>query len=154
MEVRNDSTMRWEDLLIGLRRTTVIALVSLLVIPSASAVASDPLLSGYGGPGGGEQVLISTKVLPPESGDGSLRQQPSSATPTTSSGKPTAKRKKQPSGGSAKPAKTGSKPTYPREASTASALPLAQGDALMLSLGACTVGLIAFGLRRYRSAGK
>jgi hypothetical protein len=36
----------------------------------ASASASNPLLSGYGGPGGGEQVILGSKLLPPGGGSG------------------------------------------------------------------------------------
>ena len=37
---------------------TIAALTLALTLPVASAHASDPLLSGYGGPGGGEQVVL------------------------------------------------------------------------------------------------
>jgi hypothetical protein len=37
---------------------TIAALTCALALPAAAAHASDPLLSGYGGPGAGEQVVI------------------------------------------------------------------------------------------------
>jgi len=42
---------------------------ALLVIPGV-AYAGDSLLSGYGGPGGGEQVVLGSKLLPPGGGSG------------------------------------------------------------------------------------
>lgn len=37
---------------------TIAALVLAVTLPAATAQASDPLLSGYGGPGAGEQVVL------------------------------------------------------------------------------------------------
>jgi hypothetical protein len=141
--------MMRRGLLVVLRRTSVIALVSLYAIPTASALASDPLLSGYAGPGGGEQIVIGTKVLPPANGDGGLRQASLSG---SSSGNAPAKKKreKKKAGSSDAPATTGSKPVYPTEASTAAGLPLASGDLLVLLVGAGAVGLIAFFFSRNR----
>lgn len=49
----------------------VVAFAMAGVVPSA-ARAADPLLSGYGGPGSGEQVLLGSTLLPPPGGDGGL----------------------------------------------------------------------------------
>lgn len=47
------------------------ALTLALTLPVASARASDPLLSGYGGPGGGEQVVLGgSTVKSPKSSSG------------------------------------------------------------------------------------
>lgn len=45
------------------RLTTLIALSLALALPPASAHAADPLLSGYAGPGGGEQVVLGSTTL-------------------------------------------------------------------------------------------
>jgi hypothetical protein len=50
----------------------VLALV--LAVPTA-ALASGSLLSGYAGPGGGEQTVVGGKLLPPAHGNGSVRAQ-------------------------------------------------------------------------------
>ena len=51
------------------------AVVVACLVLAASASAADPLLSGYSGPGGGDQALIGGKATPASkrSGDGSLR---------------------------------------------------------------------------------
>jgi hypothetical protein len=41
---------------------SIAALTCVLMVPAASAHASDPLLSGYGGPGAGEQVVLGGKI--------------------------------------------------------------------------------------------
>jgi hypothetical protein len=65
---------------------TIAALTLALTLPAASAHASDPLLSGYGGPGAGEQVVVggtlkgshpSSSAQDPESA--SLKAEPGSA---------------------------------------------------------------------------
>jgi hypothetical protein len=57
---------------------TIVALTLALALPVASAHASDPLLSGYGGPGGGEQVVLGgNTVKPPKSS--SSAQDPATA---------------------------------------------------------------------------
>jgi hypothetical protein len=54
------------------RLATILALTPALALPVASAHAADPLLSGYAGPGGGEQVVLgSTTVKTTKSSSGS-----------------------------------------------------------------------------------
>ncbi len=49
-----------------------VALAAVLALP-VGAHAESSLLSGYGGPGGGEQILLGGKLLPAKRGDGGLR---------------------------------------------------------------------------------
>jgi len=49
-----------------------VTLAAVLALP-VGAHAESSLLSGYGGPGGGEQVLLGGKLLPAKRGDGGLR---------------------------------------------------------------------------------
>lgn len=69
----------------AMRRTALSALVLISIAP-ASAFAADPLLSGYGGPGGGEQAVLGDELLPASGGGGdsggSLKAQPAPATTT------------------------------------------------------------------------
>jgi hypothetical protein len=134
--------------LLSKRMTIAIASACVLALPCASASASDSLLSGYGGPGGGEQVLVSTKVLPPKSGDGSLRASPSGETSSGQSGATKQSRKKQPSSKLPGSIKAGAKPVYPAETSSAAGLPVRPGDLLVLLLGAGAIGLVALFFRR------
>jgi hypothetical protein len=46
---------------------TIATLTCALTLPVASAHASDPLLSGYGGPGAGEQVVVGGTLKGPKS---------------------------------------------------------------------------------------
>ncbi len=52
-----------------------VALAAVLALP-AGARAESSLLSGYAGPGGGEQVLLGGRLLPAKRGDGGLRAAP------------------------------------------------------------------------------
>lgn len=45
------------------RLATLLVLMPALALPAASAHAADPLLSGYAGPGGGEQVVLGSTTL-------------------------------------------------------------------------------------------
>jgi hypothetical protein len=45
------------------RLATLLVLLPALTLPAASAHAADPLLSGYAGPGGGEQVVLGSTTL-------------------------------------------------------------------------------------------
>lgn len=63
------------------RRLGACAVLLTCAIGPAAAHAGDPLLSGYAGPGGGEQVVLGSKLIPAAKGNGSLR-----ASRTTSSG--------------------------------------------------------------------
>jgi hypothetical protein len=51
---------------------TLLILGALLLLPAGSR-AADPLLSGYAGPGGGEQVVLGGALIDPPSGGGSGR---------------------------------------------------------------------------------
>jgi hypothetical protein len=78
----------------AVRRAVLPSLVLIAVSP-ASALAGDPLLSGYGGPGGGEQAVLGDKLLPPsKGGGGSLQAQPATtgtgAAPTQLTTRPAA----------------------------------------------------------------
>jgi hypothetical protein len=66
------------------RRSLFLALVAVLALP-AGAHASDPLLSGYAGPGGGEQVVLGGTTVgsdknPPSGGSGATSAAATSAT--------------------------------------------------------------------------
>jgi hypothetical protein len=68
------------------RLTLIPALVLALALPVASAQASDPLLSGYAGPGGGEQVVLGSDTAGSGSGSSSSSSRadaPLKATATT-----------------------------------------------------------------------
>src|SRR4051812_22284691 len=57
-----------------MRRITFLTLLAAaLLLAPAPAFAGDSLLSGYGGPGGGEQVILGSKLLTGKKGDGSVR---------------------------------------------------------------------------------
>jgi hypothetical protein len=86
-----------------LRRTAPALLCVMLaaVVPGTALADRDPLLSGYGGPGGGEQVILGSKLLPGggggggggSAGGGTLRAASPSHTagePATSSSTPSA----------------------------------------------------------------
>jgi len=45
------------------RPVTLLCVLAAVLLAPAAAWASDPLLSGYGGPGGGEQVVLGSKLL-------------------------------------------------------------------------------------------
>lgn len=53
--------------------TVPAVLLLTLAFGSGPAQASDPLLSGYAGPGGGEQAILGATFVPAEKGNGSLR---------------------------------------------------------------------------------
>jgi hypothetical protein len=57
---------------------------ALLVLPAAAS-ASGPLLSGYGGPGAGEQVILGSQVIGGSSGGGASSGSSSIETPSTES---------------------------------------------------------------------
>jgi hypothetical protein len=101
-------------------RSPLIALVILLAFPAAGH-ASDPLLSGYGGPGGGEQVMLGGGAVgggggtsggsgaPVATGDESLRATvPSSAAAPSTSNKLTStpQKRKSSSSSASHPKKT------------------------------------------------
>ena len=54
-------------------------MAAFLALAPAAAQGEESLLSGYGGPGGGEQVVLGQKLLPPTNGDGGLRARGSGA---------------------------------------------------------------------------
>ncbi len=61
------------------RLLILITSVTLLAVPAGAAAADRTLLSGYGGPGGGEQSLLGGTLLPAPRGNGSLRASTSAA---------------------------------------------------------------------------
>lgn len=71
------------------RRRTIVSTLALMgaigcVLP-ACASAAGPLLSGYGGPGAGEQEILGSQLLNGPSGAGSSAVQPSRSTAPASS---------------------------------------------------------------------
>jgi hypothetical protein len=74
-----------------MRRLLAATLLSVLAL-AAPAAADDPLLSGYSGPGGGEQTVLGSELIgPAKSKGGSLRASPrQTAAPATADGAPTA----------------------------------------------------------------
>ncbi len=149
--------------------TTTVTSVALLCLP-ASALASSTLLSGYGGPGQGNQAIIgSTLVGGGSSGgggsgggsgsSGSSAASSSIALPTQAtapapkkaapSGRRSAPKRRHPTevSGSKHASKTGS-PTYQRTAATVQAsggktLGLTGADVLYMVLAACVLALTA-----------
>lgn len=55
------------------RLPTIFALTLALALPTASAHAADPLLSGYGGPGAGEQVVLGGSTVGSTKGSSSTQ---------------------------------------------------------------------------------
>lgn len=51
----------------------LLAAVSVLLVTAAPAAADNPLLSGYSGPGGGDQAVLGSTLLPAPKPGGSLR---------------------------------------------------------------------------------
>ena len=157
------------------RILTLTLLAALLVFP-ASALAGDTLLSGYGGPGGGEQVVLGAKLLPTGGGKGGgLRSR--GATPaavarsvTLPSSGPAAGLQRQgatpagaktPTGGSAGATKAAGGTRIVVAPSTAltarpviapgtgdAGSPIGGGALLLAALGALALVLTAFGTRR------
>jgi hypothetical protein len=106
-------------------RGALVAALAVVMLP-ATGRAADPLLSGYGGPGGGEQVVLGgAMVNPPGGGDGgggsgsgSLRATPRPASSATAPAPGTA----SPATGTGKPSSNGtSSTTRSRKASGAHA---------------------------------
>jgi hypothetical protein len=152
-------------------RSPLIALLILLALPAAGH-ASNPLLSGYGGPGGGEQVMLgggtvgggaSTSEGSGQAADESLRATaPSSAAAPSASSTLTAapqKRKSQSSSAShSKTMPSGSTTTtsagtpqtvaYPTRAGEVSGLPISAAGILALVAAIAIFVLAALGLRR------
>jgi len=156
--------------------TLLIALLALLAMP-ATALGASPLLSGYGGPGAGEQVVLgSTYVSPPPGGSGggavatqSLQARSGAATatgggrdsaqdPPSSTG---ARHHRTGSGGSkdapattvtptASSAPAGAPPvrTYPSRDADAGGLPLSAGGLAIVLIGLAALVVLAIGLRR------
>ena len=54
-------------------RVLTVTLASLLLAVAPATAADDPLLSGYSGPGGGDQSLLGSGLVPPGKGGGSLK---------------------------------------------------------------------------------
>jgi hypothetical protein len=135
----------------------------------APGYAADPLVSGYSGPGGGEQVVIGSSVLPPKHGNGSIRSSagtqsaaPQPATQGTggsqgSSGDSgagkSAPAQQQPSSPETRTPIVAAKPTYPNTVSSASGLPLSGGDLLLVAGAGLIAALVAFAAMRLRRNG-
>jgi hypothetical protein len=150
--------------------TRALALSALLLLSlPVGARAADPLLSGYGGPGGGEQVVLGATLVGPPSGGGTaggppegLRAAQSVGGPelTRPAGSPASTgrrhRKSAPNAAGATPAEDPSARVpgapavrpYPTRAGDAGGLPLPVGDALIGALALVLLALAAIGLRR------
>ena len=69
-----------------MHRIFIFTLFAALLLIQAPAFAGDSLLSGYGGPGGGEQVVLGSKLLPPGGGKGGgLRSRSAASRPVVRS---------------------------------------------------------------------
>lgn len=81
------NAQRWQTLRLGVASLTIV-----LALPFASAAqASDPLLSGYAGPGGGEQVVLgSTTVKSTKSASSSGASQDPATAPLKAEATPAA----------------------------------------------------------------
>jgi hypothetical protein len=157
-------------------RSPLIALLILLSLPAASR-ASDPLLSGYGGPGGGEQVVLGGGTVgggggTSGSGGGAVATGEESlrATTTSSAAAPSApakltntpQKRKSPSSSASHPRtmSNGSTTTaatsagapqtvaYPTRAGAVSGLPISAGGIFALVAAIAVFLLAALGLRR------
>ncbi|HEX5923100.1 MAG TPA: hypothetical protein VFY45_04665 [Baekduia sp.] len=157
-------------------RSPLIALLILLALPAAGH-ASDPLLSGYGGPGGGEQVMLGGGTVgggggtfggggaAAATGDESLRARvPSSvAAPSATSkltGTPQKRKSPSSSASHSKTMPSGSTTTtttsagappavaYPTRTGEVGGLPISAGGLLALVAAAALFVLAALGLRR------
>jgi hypothetical protein len=88
-------------------RGTVLCVAVLMAILPGAASAADPLLSGYGGPGRGEQAVLGDHYLPaPKGGSGSLHARPA-ATPAATGTRVAAPARPVPAGSGAGDAKPG-----------------------------------------------
>ncbi len=156
-------------------RSSLIAFLILLLLPAAGH-ASDPLLSGYAGPGGGEQVVLGGGMVgggggasggsggAAVTGDESLRATvPSAAAPNASSkltGTP--QKRKSPSSSASQSETMPSTSTatattsvgaprpvaYPTRAGEVGGLPISAGGVLVLVAAVALFVLAALGLRR------
>ena len=149
------------------RRGAIVSAVAFVCAVSPALAADDPLLSGYSGPGGGEQVVIGSSVVPPKNGNGSIRQgggataqapaQPSSGGSSsgggageTPAGKPADKTAQQTP---VTPAAVAAKPIYPNKVSSASGLPLSRSDMILIVGALLAAGLVAIAAVRLRGSG-
>jgi hypothetical protein len=151
-----------------------LATTALLALPAASR-ASDPLLSGYGGPGGGQQVLLGSHLLGGAGGSGggasgslrapaSLRASGSAPGGGSSSGSTASGRPARSGTGARTGARTGAAHgahggtaaaagapralAYPRRADDAGGFPLSAGEVLAGLLALVAAGGMGAWLRR------
>jgi hypothetical protein len=157
---------------------TIAALSLALTLPAASAHASDPLLSGYGGPGAGEQVVVGGTVKPSGSSSSAAAQDPESASLEADTGAASSagasgaaltskpQRKKSSSSSSKDKSDDNGQSTtsgttttatlpgapevvaYPTRAGDAGGLPLSAPGVLLIVLGIAAATLVGLGLRR------
>jgi hypothetical protein len=155
-------------------RSPLIALLILLLLPAAGR-ASDPLLSGYAGPGAGEQVVLGGATVggggTSGGGGGATATADESLRATVSGSAPngpaeltsTPQKRKSPSssashpktmsGGSTTstttvPAGAPQPVAYPTRAGAVSGLPISAGGVLALMAAVALLALIGLGLRR------
>jgi hypothetical protein len=141
----------------------VICAVVFACAAAPALAADDPLLSGYSGPGGGEQVVIGSSVLPPKNGNGGIRsgaapapaptQPQSSSSGGSGDGSPSgdeSSSKEQPKQQPTQAPIVAAKPTYPTKVSSASGLPLSSGDLALIAVVLLVSGLVAFAALRMR----
>lgn len=154
------------------------ALAFALALPAASAHASDPLLSGYAGPGGGEQVVLggatvgkatgSTSTPDPADQDLKADAAPSATESEGANSTLTPKPQRQKSSSSTSKDKgdddshsatnggTTTAPlpgapavvAYPTRADDVDGLPVAAPGLLLIVLGVAAATLVGLGLRR------
>lgn len=160
----------WGSVRLARRATAICAVAFACLVSPAFAAADDPLLSGYSGPGGGEQVVIGSDVIPPKNGTGSIRQsatgqppvqqQASNPNPNSSSGDAGSAGNDDRSPGESSDrteqrsnvAAAAAKPTYPNRVSSASGLPLSREDMILIAGAALAASLVALTLVRLRGS--
>jgi hypothetical protein len=162
-------------------RAITSTVLTVLLLP-AGAHAADPLLSGYGGPGGGEQVVLGSKLIdPPKGGGGASGRLRATAPPVAAQPAPATRTTPRPSGNSgtsrgtkharahqgsgsnrktaapkAAPAATPGAPpvrAYPSRASDIGGLPLSGGDVLLGLIALFVVGVVSVALRQVADTG-
>jgi hypothetical protein len=162
------------------RASLLLTLVAVLALPLPAARAADPLLSGYAGPGSGEQVVLGGATVGGGGGgtsggagttaDQSLRATTSSSTSTASatetstgasehksSSKPKAGGTSSTSGAATATATATPRPgaprvvPYPTRAGASSGLPLSAGAVLLGVAGLALLVLVGLGMRRLSS---
>jgi hypothetical protein len=136
------------------RSPLLLAVLALLALPMP-ARAADPLLSGYAGPGSGEQVVLGGQTV--GGGGGGAGGRPANTTDKPEGKKPSSSSSKHEvtSGSSASSAAAPAQPAgappavaYPTRAGEVGGLPFSLGEALLAVAALALLVLTGLGLRR------